>query len=99
MNTAVLNLQADLGIESMQELHGALMPHVDAADPIVLDGDAVQRVHCAGLQLLHAFVRDRAALGFVTTFSAASQVLRQAARQLALSNALGLEPPHDGDRA
>lgn len=86
-----ISLQADLGIESVGELQAALQPHLDDAAPLVLAGDAVERVHAAGLQLLHAFVRDRAARGHHTTIAAASPTLAQAARQLALSVSLGVD--------
>jgi len=86
-----LPLQSDLGIEHVGELQDALMPHLDDTDAIALVGDQVQRVHTAGLQLLHAFVRDRAANGHRTTVTAASPTLANAARQLALAVSLGVD--------
>lgn len=85
------SLQRDLGIEHVTELHAALQPHLDDEAPLVLDGGDVDRVHTAGLQLLHAFVRERAALGRSTEIAPASPALRQAARQLALGSSLGLD--------
>ena len=58
-----LALQSDLGIEHVAALHATLLPHLDDEDAIELVGDRVGRVHAAGLQLLHAFVRDRAHAG------------------------------------
>lgn len=84
-------LQADLGIECLAELQAALQPHLDSDGPLVLSGDQVERVHAAGLQLLHAFVRDRAASGRQTTVAAASPTLADAARQLALAASLGVD--------
>jgi ABC-type transporter Mla MlaB component len=84
-------LQADLGIECLAELQAALQPHLDTDGPLALSGDQVQRVHAAGLQLLHAFVRDRAACGRQTTVTAASPTLAEAARQLALAASLGVD--------
>lgn len=88
-----LSLQADLGIERVGELQDALTPLLEDADPVVLLGDAVQRVHTAGLQLLHAFVRERAASGRATQVRSASPTLANAARQLALAVSLGVDSP------
>lgn len=83
-----LTLQADLGIEHVAELKAALAPHLAANAPLVLDGSRVRRVHSAGLQLLHAFVRERADAGHGTTIHAPSSALADAARLLALDGAL-----------
>ncbi len=88
MNT--LSLQADLGIEHVEQLQAALLPHLDDTEPLALAGDRVERVHTAGLQLLHAFVRDRAARGCATTITFASPALAAAAHQLALALSLGV---------
>ena len=86
-----LPLQPDLGIESVAELQAALQPHLEDDEPIALAGDRVERVHAAGLQMLHAFVRDRAARGQQTTVTHASPTLAAAARQLGLAVSLGVD--------
>ena len=86
-----LPLQTDLGIESVEALHTALQPHLEDDQPLALAGDRVERVHAAGLQLLHAFVRDRAACGRQTRITSASATLATAARQLALAISLGID--------
>ncbi|WP_187471095.1 STAS domain-containing protein [Luteimonas viscosa] len=86
-----LTLQTDLGIERVADLHAALQPHLEDDVPLQLAGDRVERVHAAGLQLLHAFVRDRAARGQSTTITQASPALAAAARQLALAVSLGVD--------
>jgi len=93
-----LSLQPDLGIEHVAELQAALLPHLDDEAPLQLAGDRVQRVHAAGLQLLHAFVRDRASAGRSTVITLASPTLADAARALALAASLGVEIP-TGDPA
>lgn len=93
-----LSLQTDLGIECVAELQAALQSHMDDEAPLALAGDRVQRVHTAGLQLLHAFVRDRAARGRQTTITQASPALAAAARQLALAVSLGVDT-YGGERA
>ena len=45
-----LSLQADLGIEHVEELQAVLLPLLDDIEPVALAGDQVQRVHTAGLQ-------------------------------------------------
>lgn len=88
---AELSLQSDLGIEHVGELHQVLLPHLEDDEPVSLVADQVQRVHAAGLQLLHAFVRDRSVAGRRTTVTLASPALVNAARQLALATSLGVE--------
>jgi ABC-type transporter Mla MlaB component len=84
-----LELQADLGIEHVAELQAALAPHLATEAPLELDGSQVRRVHTAGLQLLHAFVRERAGAGRSTTLTQASPALDEAVRLLALEASLG----------
>ena len=93
-----LSLQADLGIESVADLHAALQPHLADDAPLALSGEGVQRVHAAALQILHAFVRDRAARGQATTVTHASPTLAAAARQLGLAVGLGVDT-HTGEPA
>lgn len=93
-----LSLQPDLGIEHVGKLQAALQPHLLDDDPLSLAGDRVERVHAAGLQLLHAFVRDRAAQGRATTVTLASPTLADAARQLALAISLGVDAPMNPER-
>lgn len=85
-----LSLAPDLGIEHVADLRSWLATHFDHAEPVVLAGDRVARVHTAGLQLLHAFVRDRALAGRVTTITLPSAALVDAANVLALADGLGL---------
>ncbi len=87
-----LSLQTDLGIESIAELHAALQLHLEDDEPLVLAGDRVERVHAAGLQLLHAFIRERAACGRETRVASPSATLVAAARQLALAAGMGVDP-------
>ncbi len=90
-----LLLQADLGIEQVADLQEVLQRHLDD-EVLELSGADVRRVHTAGLQLLLAFIRDRAARGHVTKITLPSPTLVDAARQLALAESLGVDLP-DGD--
>ncbi|GAA5078765.1 STAS domain-containing protein [Lysobacter panacisoli] len=88
-----LPLPPDLGIEHVADLQTVLRAHLEDQGPLALNGDRVERVHTAGLQMLHAFVRERAALGHPTSVTDASPVLAEAARQLALACSLGVDTP------
>ncbi|MBW3549747.1 MAG: STAS domain-containing protein [Proteobacteria bacterium] len=94
-----LSLQSDLGIEHVAALQAALLPHLDDEEPLTLTADRVERVHAAGLQLLHAFVRDRASAGRSTLVTLASPILADAARHLALAASLGLDAPAEPGQA
>jgi ABC-type transporter Mla MlaB component len=94
-----LSLQFDLGIECVADLHAALQPHFDDDAPLELVGDRVERIHAAGLQLLHAFVRDRAACGRRTAVTKASPSLAAAARLSALAISLGVNAPTEPEPA
>jgi ABC-type transporter Mla MlaB component len=85
-----LTLQADLGIEQVADLQATLQSHFED-ESLELSGADVRRVHTAGLQLLHAFIRDRAARGLRTTIVSPSPTLVEAARQLALAVSLGVD--------
>jgi anti-anti-sigma regulatory factor len=67
------------------ELEGA-----SAADAIVLDGQAVERVDTAALQLLVLFRRERDARGGTLAWQGASDVLNEAAGLLGLAKILEL---------
>lgn len=95
-----LALPANLGIEQVGDLQQVLLPHLESDDAVTLAGGAVERVHAAGLQLLHAFVRDRAGAGRRTVLDSPSPALVNAARQLALAASLGVENQNvSGDNA
>ena len=93
-----LPLPNDLGIEHVADLQAALRPHLEHTGALSLNGEGVERVHTAGLQVLHAFVRERAAAGHRTVVTAASPVLVDAARQLALAESLGVDALSDTHR-
>jgi anti-anti-sigma regulatory factor len=79
----IVELPADLGIESATDLKQLLLPAVDIDTEVQLDGQAVSRLHCASLQLLAAFVMARSQ-GKRPTRINASQALTQALGLLGL---------------
>lgn len=93
MKEHALPLQPDLGIAAVQALHSELLHLLDTRDCVVLQAGDVQRVHAAGLQLIHGFIRERARRGFQTLISPVSPVLQDAAAHLALASRLGIGMP------
>ena len=87
---AVATLDRDLGIEASGALKEALAAHLQAPS-VEVDASGVERVHTAGLQVLLAWWRDRAAAGLQTRWSGCSDVLRSAAATLGLVTAIGLD--------
>lgn len=92
---SAIELPADLGIEGAHALYAALAPRLDAAAALILDGARVSRAHAAGLQVLAAFVRTRAAAGRATHWRDPSPALRKGAASLGLQGALALPAAAD----
>lgn len=90
VDTKVISLGADLGIEHAQSLHAMLKPHLSDDAPVRIDGSAVERVHAAALQLLCVFNRDRVAAGKSVEFVKSSETLRSAVAVIGAANQLSL---------
>ncbi|NKF21715.1 STAS domain-containing protein [Solimonas marina] len=89
-DAVVLQLPADLGIESVAALKQTLAAQLDAAS-LTIDATAASRLHAAALQLLAAFCRSRKDAGHATRWSAASASFTDAVRALGLTPMLGFE--------
>jgi len=76
-------------IEHAATLHAELGRHL-AADSVVLEAGAVQRIDAGALQLLAAFVRAAEARGARVSWREPSSVLRDGARRLGLTGVLRL---------
>ena len=83
-------LPADLGIEHASALHTALSPLLATLEPVALVGPAVSRLHTASLQVLAAFVNERASAGGSTSWRQPSALLRESAIRAGLDATLGL---------
>ncbi|MDV3468811.1 STAS domain-containing protein [Stenotrophomonas sp. C3(2023)] len=92
---STVDLGEDLGIESCTELKNQLTPLLASADPLTLDASRVGRIHTAAVQVLCAFVQDRRNAGLGTGFAGCTATFTDAARLLGVSQALGLDVPHD----
>ena len=90
-STQLLTLTEDLTIYHALEQKHRLLDALGSADELELDLMQVGEIDTAGLQLLNAFMRDRAARGRVTTITLPSPTLVEAARQLALAASLGVD--------
>lgn len=84
-------LDANLGIEAAEELKTHLSHRFADSDPVQLDAGQVARVHSASVQVLYAFVRDRASRGKATRIDPVAPELQTAVRTLGLQQALGIE--------
>jgi anti-anti-sigma regulatory factor len=79
-----------LTIEQAASMHAELGRHL-AAESVVLEAGALQRIDAAGLQLLAAFVRAADARGTRVSWRALPSVLRDGARRLGLTGVLHLD--------
>ena len=86
----IVELPADLGIESSTALKQLLQPQL-AEPALQLDGNAVSRLHGASLQLLAAFVTARNQAGHATTLTS-SPAMAQAIALLGLDTLLAAGP-------
>ena len=85
-----LALAAECLICGASTLKESLAPLVDQALPITLDITGLQRIDTAGLQVLTAFARERAAHGRAIEWRGTAPALTSAAQLLGLTSALGL---------
>jgi len=83
---STVELGDDLGIENSTELKNRLS---------TLDASQVGRIHTASVQVLCAFVQARREAGLGTGFHGCTATFRDAARLLGVTQALGLDVPHD----
>ena len=67
-----------------------LAPLLQTPLPVTLDINALQRIDTAGLQVITAFVRERAARGLAIEWQGTAPVLRTAAGLLGLTSLLKL---------
>lgn len=91
-----IHIGAQLGIESVAALREDLLPHLRTKRAVTVGIERIDRLHSAALQVLCAFVRDRAQAKGSTRIEAPAE-LRDAARLLGVADALGLTA--DGARS
>lgn len=91
----VLTLPADLTIVEAGAFHAEISSWLQAECSIAIDGKAVESIDGAGIQLLAAFIKDRAARSGEVYWINASDVLVSAATQMGLHGALLLDQSLD----
>jgi len=85
-----ITLGANCCVKDAVALKNSLCAVVEAPDSVVLDATAVERVETATMQLLCAFVRERAAHSRGVVWHGVPAALSDAARLLGLQSLLGL---------
>lgn len=85
-----LVLATHCNVKDAAELKQSLCLHLDDAAPVALDVGKVERVDTSTMQLLCAFVRDRAAQQRKVEWLGDSSVIREAARLLGVEASLCL---------
>jgi ABC-type transporter Mla MlaB component len=83
-------LAAECLVAGASTLKESLASLLDEPQPITLDITALQRIDTAGLQVLAAFIRERAGHGRTVTWRGTAPALTSAAQLLGLTSLLGL---------
>jgi ABC-type transporter Mla MlaB component len=88
--STTLTLAAECMVSDAVTLKGQLAGLLDEPLPVTLDVTALQRIDTAGLQVITAFVRERAGNGRPVEWQGTAPVLTTAAQLLGLTSLLGL---------
>jgi ABC-type transporter Mla MlaB component len=88
-------LSSNCNVKDAAELKQSLCHYVDDSAPVALEVGNVERVDTSTMQLLCAFVRDRAAQQRKVDWIGDTRVIRDAARLLGVEAMLAL-PAQDG---
>ena len=83
-------LASHCSVKDAAALKASLAAALDESDAVTLDVAAVERIDTATMQLLCAFVRDRAAAARPIAWSGESKALSEAARLLGAATVLAL---------
>lgn len=88
--TTTVALAAECLVSGASTLKESLAALLDEPQPITLDITALQRIDTAGLQVLTAFIRERAGHGRTVEWRGTAPALTSAAQLLGLTSLLGL---------
>jgi ABC-type transporter Mla MlaB component len=89
-STPTIGLSSNSTVKDAAALKGILVGLLDEPSSVAIDAKSVERIDTAIMQLLCAFVRDRAARNLAVTWSATPQALLDAARLLGIGSLLAL---------
>jgi ABC-type transporter Mla MlaB component len=84
-----IELPSNATVKDAEALKNGLLQWLDEPAPVVIDAGSVERVDTAVIQVLCAFVRDRAARGHAVTWRA-TQALLDAARLIGVGGLMAL---------
>jgi ABC-type transporter Mla MlaB component len=90
VSLTTLTLAAECMVSDAASLKERLAVLIGEPRPVTLDITALQRIDTAGLQLIVAFVRDRAGQGRTVEWQGSAPVLATAAQLLGLTSLLQL---------
>lgn len=96
---SIITLEANCSLRDAAALKNSLAAAVEISDRVVLDAASVERVDTATMQLLCAFVRERAANNRSVVWHEVSAALSEAAQLLGVQSLLGLPPESAGAAA
>ena len=88
--STTLALPAECMVSEAGSLKESLAALLDEPLPVTLDIAALQRIDTAGLQVITAFVRERAGHGRTVEWQGTAPVMTTAAQLLGLTTLLGL---------
>ena len=92
---STVELGDDLGIGEGHRCKNRPPPLGAEAGELTREASRVGRIHAASVQVLGAFGRARRGAGLGTGFHGCTATFRDAARLLGVTQALGLDVPHD----
>ncbi len=90
-----LVLPESLTIGEVGDYHEVLVRHLDGEAAVRIDGQALEVVDGAGMQLLLAFIKDAVGRSLTVNWIGASPRLLGSARQLGVSSAMQLDQLED----
>jgi ABC-type transporter Mla MlaB component len=88
--STIFTLAAECMVSEATSLKERLTALLDEPQPVTLDVAALQRIDTAGLQVITAFVRERAESGRTVEWQGTAPVLATAAQLLGLTSLLKL---------
>jgi ABC-type transporter Mla MlaB component len=86
----VVSLFSNSTVKDAAALKGTLLQVVDVPGAVAIDAKSVERIDTAVIQVLCAFIRDRAARNLAVTWRGTPQPLLDAARLLGVGTLLAL---------
>jgi ABC-type transporter Mla MlaB component len=89
-STPTIALSSNSTVKDAAALKDVLVRLLDEAAPVAIDAKSVERIDTAIMQLLCAFVRDRAERNLAVTWSGTPSALLDAARLLGIGSLLAL---------